>query len=286
MARATHIGARHTKSRGKKGGGHHVWCPDGVSARVTRGTKGLLAAVLFAGVVVGGSVTAQPARPVQAARLPPVPDMVQVGTASWYGRWHQGRVTAAGERFDMYGLTAAHKTLPLGTRIRVTNLTNQRSALLRINDRGPYTYGRVLDVSYGAAQKLGFVNAGLAPVRIMVIPRSWPVPLPPVRVAVRTRVAVGRPLVKPLPPRRRDRQGDWLVQIAAVWTQDDAEFEWRRLSQRHGNLLQQHTQRIDQQQSAGREVFRLRIGSFEGRRMASNMCLTLQAHGQDCFVVR
>ncbi len=250
-----------------------------LSAPVLRGTKGLLSAALFASVIGGGPATAQL---VQDARLSPEPDIVQVGTASWYGKWHQGRSTANGEPYDMYGLTAAHRTLPLGTRIRVTNLTNGKSVSLRVNDRGPYFGGRILDVSFGAARKLGFVRAGLAPVRIMVVPRGLPIPLPLARV----RVAEGQPLAKPLPPRRRDRRGDWLVQIAAVWTQGDAEFEWRRLSRQLGEVLKQHTPRIDQQRYDGREVFRLRIGAFEGRQLASNVCLTLQAQGQDCFVVR
>src|SRR6266700_1890304 len=79
----------------------------------------------------------------------------QVGTASWYGDYFQGRTTASGEPYDMYDLTAAHPSLPLGTRIRVTNLRNGRAVILRVNDRGPVVDGRIIDVSYGAAQILG-----------------------------------------------------------------------------------------------------------------------------------
>ena len=92
-----------------------------------------------------------------------------VGVASWYGLELQGSLTANGESYDMNGLTAAHRDLPIGTKIRVTNLLNRRAATLRINDRGPNVPGRLLDVSMAAAKLLGFLRAGLAPVRIEVL---------------------------------------------------------------------------------------------------------------------
>lgn len=91
------------------------------------------------------------------------------GIASWYGEQFQGNPTASGEVFDMNGLTAASREFPLGTKIRVKNLRNDRSVVLRVNDRGPYIPGRFLDVSKGAAERLGFTNAGLAHVEIKVI---------------------------------------------------------------------------------------------------------------------
>jgi rare lipoprotein A len=94
------------------------------------------------------------------------PGQVQVGTASWYGAELQGRRTASGERFDEGAFTAASPSLPIGTRVRVTNLANGRSAVVRINDRGPFGRGRVLDVSYAAARALGMVGSGTARVRI------------------------------------------------------------------------------------------------------------------------
>lgn len=94
---------------------------------------------------------------------------VMKGTSSYYGKDFHGKLTANGEIFDMYGLTAAHKTLPLNTIIRVTNLGNEKSLILRVNDRGPYIAGRILDCSYGAAKKLGFISEGIAQVRIEVI---------------------------------------------------------------------------------------------------------------------
>jgi rare lipoprotein A len=90
----------------------------------------------------------------------------ETGTASWYGGDLQGRKTANGEVFDMYGLSAAHRTLPLGTVITVTNLDNSRNITLKVNDRGPFVRTRVLEVSYGAARELGFASKGTATVRI------------------------------------------------------------------------------------------------------------------------
>jgi rare lipoprotein A len=94
--------------------------------------------------------------------------MEEVGLASFYGREHNGRRTASGEVFDMYEMTAAHRTLPFGTRVRVTNLANDREVTVRINDRGPFRRGRILDVSYAAARRLGFVGRGVAKVRVAV----------------------------------------------------------------------------------------------------------------------
>jgi rare lipoprotein A len=90
----------------------------------------------------------------------------QVGTASWYGEYFEGRPTASGEPYNMHDLTAAHPTLPLGSWVRVTNLHNGRVVYVRINDRGPIIPGRIIDLSYGAAQVLNFQNKGLQQVRL------------------------------------------------------------------------------------------------------------------------
>ena len=91
------------------------------------------------------------------------------GVSSFYAEDFHGKITANGETYDMYGLTAAHKTLPFNTLVKVTNLDNDKSLTLRINDRGPYAKGRILDCSYGAAVKLAFVGEGTARVKIEVI---------------------------------------------------------------------------------------------------------------------
>ena len=104
------------------------------------------------------------AAPRSAASAP-----AHVGRASWYGAWHQGRRTASGERFHMWALTAAHRTLPLGTHVRVTNLRNGRSVEVRVNDRGPLLDDRIIDLSRGAAARLGAEKEGVVPVRIVVL---------------------------------------------------------------------------------------------------------------------
>lgn len=88
------------------------------------------------------------------------------GQASWYGAKHQGRKTASGERFDQNALTAAHRELPFGTQVRVTNLNNSKSVIVRINDRGPHTRNRLIDLSQQAAKQLDMLRAGVVPVRV------------------------------------------------------------------------------------------------------------------------
>jgi rare lipoprotein A len=103
-----------------------------------------------------------------------VPTNLLHGMASWYGSVFNGRQTASGETFDMYGLTACHPTLPFGTKVRVENTRNHKSVIVRITDRGYLYDGRIMDLSYGAAQKLGMVHAGLAKVRIQILKTEEP----------------------------------------------------------------------------------------------------------------
>lgn len=115
-------------------------------------------------------------------------DVKQIGVASWYGGQWQGHVMASGQRFDDKKMTAAHRTLPLNSQVRVTNLETGRSVEVTITDRGPYVHGRVIDLSKAAAKKLGMVKGGLAPVRITSIapPEQEPAP---VAAQTRTKVA-------------------------------------------------------------------------------------------------
>jgi len=124
------------------------------------------------------AATALPAAPVASATpallAPQKPAASQTaellhGVASWYGNVFNGRRTASGERFDMYAMTACHPTLPFGTIVRVKNLDNNRSVVVRITDRGYLFEGRVIDLSYGAAQKLAMTKAGLAKVELQVV---------------------------------------------------------------------------------------------------------------------
>jgi rare lipoprotein A len=99
----------------------------------------------------------------------PKPHAFQVGTASWYGADFEGRETASGEPYNMYDLTAAHPSLPLGSWVRVTNLHNGRTVFVRINDRGPIIPGRIIDLSFGAARALSFRKQGLQRVRLDLV---------------------------------------------------------------------------------------------------------------------
>src|SRR5207237_1516499 len=95
-----------------------------------------------------------------------VQEFKQRGVASWYGRRFHGQKTASGELYDMYAMTAAHPTLPIPSYVRVTNLANGRSVVVRVNDRGPFHSSRVIDLSYAAAYKLGYIQAGSAQVEL------------------------------------------------------------------------------------------------------------------------
>ncbi|MBT8422594.1 MAG: septal ring lytic transglycosylase RlpA family protein, partial [Gammaproteobacteria bacterium] len=97
----------------------------------------------------------------------------QRGVASWYGKKFHGRQTSNGERYDMYRMTAAHKTLPLPTNVKVTNLDNGRSVIVRVNDRGPFVKGRIIDMSYAAAQALDMTQAGTARVEVVALDTSY-----------------------------------------------------------------------------------------------------------------
>lgn len=130
-----------------------------------RGSFWALPAALLA--VYLGLVVAHPEATVAPAARELVEQAVR-GVASWYGAEFHGLPTASGEPFDMNALTAAHRTLPLGSRVRVVNLENGRSVVVRITDRGPYVRRRVIDLSYEAARELGMAPAGTA--RVEVVP--------------------------------------------------------------------------------------------------------------------
>jgi len=120
------------------------------------------------------------------------PKPYQVGTASWYGDSFEGKPTASGEPYDMYEMTAAHLTLPLGSLVRVTNLHNGRAIIVRVNDRGPIVPGRIIDLSYSAAEALQFRSRGLQRVRLDLVKSHQQKP------AYQT-VAVNHPPVAELP---------------------------------------------------------------------------------------
>jgi rare lipoprotein A len=163
------------------------------------------------------------------------------GVASWYGRRYHGKMTSSGELYDMYGMTAAHTTLPIPSYVRVTNLANGRSVVVRVNDRGPFIDSRLIDLSYTAAHKLGILNGGSAMVEVeSILPgESAPVvaatqpeaaPAPAVTMLQREPEPVATPLPMPDPqpiaappaPVSRDA-GGYYLQLGAFGSKENAE---------------------------------------------------------------
>jgi rare lipoprotein A len=148
--------------------------------RIAHGLASVLLVVSLGaaqGPTSSGSKDTQSAKPTNAVTGPKSGSQTktthhqpyQLGTASWYGEYFEGRATASGEPYNMHDLTAAHPTLPLGSWVRVTNLHNGRVVYVRINDRGPIIPGRIIDLSFGAAQVLHFENRGLQRVRLDLV---------------------------------------------------------------------------------------------------------------------
>ncbi|MBZ0272791.1 septal ring lytic transglycosylase RlpA family protein [bacterium] len=125
----------------------------------------IFALALLVGAAFAAQTGCAPARRV----TPREPGYSEKGIASWYGKAFHGRRTASGEPFDMYKLTAAHRTLPFGTIVRVRNTANGRTAVVRINDRGPARRDRILDVSFAAARQLDMIQAGIVTVELTVL---------------------------------------------------------------------------------------------------------------------
>ena len=137
---------------------------------------GLMIGLLIVGLGAAQGPNNSEASSAQTSRIPKPevrkqakPKPYQVGTASWYGEYFDGKTTASGEDFDMYDMTAAHPTLPLGSYVRVTNLRNGRAVVVKVNDRGPIVQGRIIDLSYGAARALEFQERGLQRVRLDIV---------------------------------------------------------------------------------------------------------------------
>ncbi len=143
----------------------------------------------------------------------------QQGLASWYGDDFHGKMTSSGEIYNMHGISAAHKILPLGTYVRVTNLNNGLSIVVRINDRGPFVPGRIIDLSYGAAKRLGIVGPGTAPVEVTAIGRE------PLASKKSTKLA------KKLPPKYD--KGNFTIQVGAFGDKVNAEKLKKMLMQKY-----------------------------------------------------
>lgn len=207
---------------------------------------------------------------------------VERGIASWYGRKFHGRLTSTREPYDMLGLTAAHKTLPLPSYARVTNLTSGESLIVRINDRGPFKDNRIIDLSFAAAVKLGVKQTGTALVEVRVIdpgeypdlgPRAafepalksnarrvTPATLPPSSFAARTDVIAQEPSI--------------FLQVGAFSSRDNAEVQKRRLLS--GNIVPAF---VDQVATARGPMHRVRVGPLESVALADELTHDIEALG-------
>ncbi|MEW5722005.1 MAG: septal ring lytic transglycosylase RlpA family protein [Thermodesulfobacteriota bacterium] len=189
------------------------------------------------------------------------------GVASWYGRDFHGRRTASGERYDMYGLTAAHKTLPLQTWVKVTNLANHREITVRVNDRGPFTRGRVIDLSYAAARRLGMAEAGTARVLIEALGRTEER-----EVDGRVRTVLVQP--------RSYQEGRFAVQVASLRHRDNAYALAERLGRRYGGASVEVFDRGDA------VFYRVQVAEKHSLGQALELQDILEKEGfADCFVV-
>jgi len=171
---------------------------------------------------------------------------VQEGLASWYGADFHGKRTSNGETYDMYAMTAAHKTLPLGVYVKAHNKRNGREVVVRINDRGPFVKERIIDLSYTAARQLGIADTGTAPVRIE---------------ALGYRNDAGSGSVTYRPPVSYDT-GSYGVQVAAFTDNANARRMAEQLRRRYGSSS------IQEAQVKGALFFRVRVGRYESLRKA------------------
>ena len=190
------------------------------------------------------------------------------GRASWYGTKFHGRRTSSGEPYDMYAMTAAHKTLPLPTYVRVTNLANDRSVIVRVNDRGPFHEGRVIDLSYAAALKLDVVATGTAPVEVVAIDPEK-LDAPGTRLAETTPPPAAEPAA-PLPVELRAADDSLFIQLGAFSSEDNALGLKGKLETAGIRPV-----RINAEQ----DLFRVRVGPFGGAGAADEIALRLVALG-------
>ncbi len=186
----------------------------------------------------------------------------EVGNASWYGKQFHGRKTANGETYNMNALTAAHKTLPMPTYVKVTNLANGRSVILRVNDRGPFVAGRVIDVSRRGAQLLGFQQKGVTRVRVQAVDENG---------RVRRNPNKNRRQKAKMPP-TNDTRGHF-VQVGAFANLTNAVTRKRQLDSVGQNA------RIVEGKSGNRTLFRVRVGPFNNLTKAETILEKILALG-------
>ena len=209
---------------------------------------------------------------VNGVRYYPLPDaygFVEYGKASWYGKDFHGRPTSSGEIYNMYGRTAAHKLLPLDTVVKVTNLTNQKTIVLPVNDRGPFVKGRVIDLSYGAARDLEMIGPGVVEVKVEALARE-------------VGNVKGREGFTPLIEVQDFRRGEFTVQVGAFENHQNA----LKLAERLGESLDEV--RITVYEDAkGKTFHRVQVSKSETLDRAEAMEKKLEAMGfVDAFMVR
>jgi len=193
------------------------------------------------------------------------------GLASWYGTKFHGQRTSSGETYDMYAMTAAHKTLRIPSYVEVTNLRNNRKAIVKVNDRGPFHEGRVIDLSYAAATKLGVAETGVAPVVIRVIDVGKKEKKVVDNNALKT-ARVGKPVVKsPATPAEAVLGSQFYVQVAAFSSEENAMRMLNNLKYKKFTDVKVHAEgELD------KRLFRVRIGPVSTEAIAEKIMLQLK----------
>ncbi|MES0370864.1 MAG: septal ring lytic transglycosylase RlpA family protein [Mariprofundaceae bacterium] len=203
----------------------------------------------------------------------------ETGTASWYGTKFHGKTTANGERYDMYAMSAAHKTLPMPTMVRVTNLNNGRSVVVRVNDRGPFVKTRVIDLSYAAAKTLGYDNAGTAPVRVEVLGHQTASKSSRKASPASTYRPAPKAIAKAAPATSISQQGGMYIQLGAFSSHHNAAQLKDSLKGDYPSV------RIYAKNGGFSEVYRVRIGPFVDVKQIENSVLLLQEQGHNNAIV-
>lgn len=189
-------------------------------------------------------------------------DLLQKGIASWYGHPYHGRKTSNGERYNMYDLTAAHKTIPFGTVVEVRNRDNGRRVLVRINDRGPFVRGRIIDLSKKAAQELGLIGTGTASVALYLANNDF----------------------KEWTEERDRRQTEPIVTNSGFWSLQVGSFQERERAFRLKERLAFHDLPIFISQTDD-GFWRVRVGRFDGREQALGQIARIEAPDLQPWVV-
>ena len=205
---------------------------------------------------------------------------VERGLASWYGPGFHAERTSSGEPYDMYAMTAAHKTLPIPCFVRVTNLENGRSVVVRVNDRGPFVGDRIIDLSYTAAWKLDMLRAGTAKVEIRVLEPGRRAPPPPVVAAAIPAVPVAAPVAAPVVApvvaavATPAAGGGRLLQVGAFGSRANADALVSRLQASGIGGAS-----VSEASVGGRTVFRVRVGPVADAEQATQLADRLRAFG-------